>query len=295
MSKPVKTILITCFLFLVSLSFFKTASVQAQVLISFASKNIALLHKDRDVDYQVVSEYKAYFENKGWACDLIDRDDLKANLQNYDLSEYLLFVTYDTDESFDEGYDAWGQEVGDILKTKPVLLIGHDYGLLHYIGVRGGISVSTYHESQMLTFNTDHQVYNFPRLIIIPPDGIFQVYTTPVKAAAHYRDINTAFIEILGTTEDFPELKDFIFLEDGKYMAWGFTGPPSLLTIEGEKFFLNSVEYLLHDPGKLGNHICVDSVNSSSLGAKITVGVNYKSDQEIAGLELTLHFNETAV
>jgi len=96
--------------------------------------------------------------------------------------------------------------------------------------------------NDLFMVDPDHQIYNTPDTISLPPDSIIQLFTT-TNHVSIYLPVIPSGVTALGRESD----NDYYYplvLEQSRYLLWGFTNIPTYMTQTGKDLFHNVLHFM---------------------------------------------------
>ncbi len=97
-------------------------------------------------------------------------------------------------------------------------------------------------QNDIYVVDANHQIFNAPDSMNVPPDGIIQLYSTTGNRAI-YLPYMPSDVILLGRESDDPYHYS-LALEQSRYFLWGFTNSPAYMTQTGKDLFGNVLHYM---------------------------------------------------
>ncbi len=198
---------------------------------------IAYVHRG---DMAAANSYKALLEDNGYTVDLI----AMGAIMTTDFSDYsLILIGPDTG-----GGSTWGDAAGNQANRietsdKPVLGLGQGgyafFGRLGFpIGYGKGWSSSG---REVYAVSPDHRIWKEPNEIALPANRIVALYSANSPFVAIHYPSSISGIRAIGRQRD-ATVHYQLISKDAKYLLWGFSNPPSMMTDVGRRVFVNAVD-----------------------------------------------------
>jgi hypothetical protein len=185
--------------------------------------------------------FETLLEANGVSVDLVP----KTSAETWDYSGYGLIII-GNDTAY--GYDWTPESTVSVINAtgKPILGLCYggssffqELGLFVNWGQSGvGSGNSTY------VLYQEHQIFNFPKAISIPPSKIIQLYSVSVKIVETYMPSPQPSVNSLGR-DAVQSNYHLILQEDARYVFWGFSASPTNMTQTGKDLFVNIVIWML--------------------------------------------------
>lgn len=197
-----------------------------------------------NADAASAKAYDALLTSNGITLDPIP---LRA-LPEANLNLYQIFIIAQDTYNPDNPYQ-WlgGPKAADAINTtdRPILGLGEGgASFFQVIGASINWGNSAYGGGDSVyAVDPTHRIYNSPNDITIPRNRILQLYTESMGIVDEYQPAINKGDTLLG--RDATLTSYFPLVQEGRYLIWGFTAPPSVLTQTGQDLFVNAVRLLL--------------------------------------------------
>jgi hypothetical protein len=185
--------------------------------------------------------FEALLEANSFTVDLVP----KADAETWDYSGYgLIIIGNDTAYGY-----TWTPETAvSVINATGKPILGLCYGGSSFFQELG-LFVNWGHSGVGSGNSTyvpypEHQIFNFPNTISIPPSKIIQLYSVSVKIVETYMPSPQPSVNSLG--RDAVQSNYYLILqEDARYVFWGFSASPANMTQTGKDLFVNIVVWML--------------------------------------------------
>ena len=208
--------------------------------IQGASIKIAYIYSN---DVSLANDFKTFLEANGYTVDLVSM----SQATTWDYNQYCLILI-----GSDTGYlDDWGDPdtVSAINNSgKPIIGLGEGgYAFFGKLGLTIGWPHG-WHGSgtQIYVVDPSHRIFNWPNKIDIPPDKILNIYTSTRHVGIHLPSPPPDVV-LLGR-ESYDTSHYILVQEKGRYLIWGFTKGPTMMTQTGKDLFINIINWLCSQP-----------------------------------------------
>jgi hypothetical protein len=185
--------------------------------------------------------FKTLLEANGVTVDLVPKTDAGT----WDYSGYGLIII-GNDTAY--GYNWTPNSTVSVINATGKPILGLCYGgssFFQELGlfVNWGQSAVGFGNSTYVLY-PEHQIFNFPNVISIPPNQTIQLYDSSVVIVETYMPSPQPSVNPLGRDAD-QSIYYPILQEDARYVFWGFSAPPTNMTQTGKDLFVNIVIWML--------------------------------------------------
>lgn len=185
-------------------------------------------------DISSANGYKSLLDSNGLSTSLIYRGDAV----NSDFSKYnLIIIGSDLDITGSQDDVSLVSVIDN--SGKPVLALGEGgYYFLGQLKLKTGYP-NGWHgsENSIFVINSSKKIFKQPYAISIPENNILQLYTSTGHVGISLLPIPSNVIPLgreSGDPDHYP-----LTVEKNKYILWGFTGSPDIMTEDGKYLFVN--------------------------------------------------------
>jgi len=185
--------------------------------------------------------FETLLEANGVTVDLVPKTDAGT----WDYSGYGLIII-GNDTAY--GYNWTPESTVSVINATGKPILGLCYGGSSFFQELG-LFVNWGHSGIGSDNNTyvpypEHQIFNFPKPISIPPSKIIQLYSSSVKTTETYMPSPQPSVNSLGR-DAVQSNYHLILQEDARYVFWGFSASPTNMTQTGKNLFVNIVIWML--------------------------------------------------
>jgi parallel beta-helix repeat protein len=200
-----------------------------------------------DTDMSSANSFKSLLEANGIITELIPVSGIAAT--DFSICEVIIVGS-------DTGHlSLWGTpEAINAIRYSGLPAVGNGEGGYAFFG-KFGLSIghpNGQHETRgrskgLYVVDPEHPVFNEPNDINIGPDGVLDLYTSSNSVQVFLEttppDVTTLSRQLGWEVDD--QINHLVVLEEERYMFWGFTASPDMMTQTGKDLYINAVSYLL--------------------------------------------------
>ena len=205
-------------------------SISSHVTTSSSNSLVLFIYSSDNSD---ADSYFGFLESNGYSTDLIELSKITTEgIDQYDL----ILVGSDTGGTYNH---LWGDDdkiasINDSNKT----ILGLGEGGYDFFG-RLSLAIGRgngWHgnENSILVMNNSHPVFTLPNLI---SDETVQLYTSSSHVGIYLQTPSNDVVLLGREPEDLNHYP--LVQEKDRYLLWGFTGNPGLMTQIGKQLFIN--------------------------------------------------------